>query len=80
MCDVLQKRINGGDTDFHRPWDDYENGFGNLTGEHWLGLKRIYRLAFETVDLRVDLAYIRSNRVVHLYASYDFFIHNKTDE
>ena len=33
---VFQSRMNGS-TDFNRGWIDYENGFGNLTFEFWLG-------------------------------------------
>lgn len=43
--------------DFFRTWDDYEKGFGNLTGEFWLGLEIIRALTSEEAptELRVDL-------------------------
>ncbi|XP_078679657.1 uncharacterized protein LOC144915284 isoform X1 [Branchiostoma floridae x Branchiostoma belcheri] len=37
---VLQRRSSGS-LDFEREWSDYENGFGDLDGEMWLGLKNI---------------------------------------
>lgn len=53
---MFQKRFNG-KVDFSvKGWTDYVNGFGNLTGEFWLGLDYIYRLASTPVKLRVDLA------------------------
>ncbi|XP_071180357.1 fibroleukin-like [Mytilus edulis] len=33
---VFQRRING-KTDFYRGWEAYENGFGDLEAEFWLG-------------------------------------------
>ena len=52
---VFQRRQDGS-VDFYRNWTDYENGFGNLNGEFWLGLSKINRLTKEQSNtLRVDL-------------------------
>ncbi|MCL4159992.1 UNVERIFIED_CONTAM: hypothetical protein GTU68_025976 [Idotea baltica] len=42
--------------DFFRDWAAYQRGFGNLTGEFWLGLDNIHALVSQTpMELRVDL-------------------------
>ena len=52
---VFQRRQDGS-VDFYRNWTDYEDGFGNLTGEFWLGLGKINCLTKEQSNtLRVDL-------------------------
>ena len=53
---VFQRRMDGS-VDFYCNWTDYEEGFGNLTGEFWLGLSKIHRLTPDETDytLRVDL-------------------------
>ena len=54
---VFQRRQDGSQ-DFFLYWDDYEHGFGNLTGEFWLGLSYIHRLTVSATctQLRIDLA------------------------
>ena len=36
---VFQRREDGS-VNFFRGWDAYRDGFGKLTGEHWLGESR----------------------------------------
>lgn len=40
---VIQQRING-EENFNRNWTTYKKGFGNFTGDFFLGLEKIYRL------------------------------------
>ncbi|XP_078656667.1 uncharacterized protein LOC144902899 [Branchiostoma floridae x Branchiostoma belcheri] len=40
---VIQRRQNGM-VPFHRTWTEYEQGFGNPSGEYWLGLGNIHSL------------------------------------
>ena len=69
---VLLKRQDGS-VDFYRNWTDYKSGFGNLEGEHWLGLDNMYLLTNQSSDpplLRVDLADFEGNTA---FAKYDQF-------
>ena len=68
---VFQRRKEGS-LPFYRSWYDYENGFGDLAGEFWLGLKNIHRLTGNEINniLRVDLQEFYGR---HRYAEYDVF-------
>jgi len=67
---VIQRRIDGS-VNFYRNWLDYKNGFGNLKGEFWLGLEKIYRLTHQTRNrLRVELEETSGKTA---YAEYDNF-------
>ncbi|KAM8793835.1 LOW QUALITY PROTEIN: tenascin-X-like [Eudromia elegans] len=52
---VFQRRVDGG-TDFWRNWDDYARGFGNVSGEFWLGNEALHELTRGgRWELRVEL-------------------------
>jgi len=52
---VIQKRFDGSVRFSNRTWVEYQNGFGNLTGEFWLGLDKIHLLTKTPVRIRFDL-------------------------
>jgi ficolin len=53
---VIQRRLPNGTVNFTRNWYDYENGFGDLEGEFWYGLKNIhYFTSQDDVELRIDM-------------------------
>ncbi|XP_053666532.1 microfibril-associated glycoprotein 4-like [Anopheles marshallii] len=67
---VIQHRFNGS-TNFYRNWKEYKNGFGNLDGEFWLGLDRIYQL---TVSSRHELVVVLEDfDKKKVFAKYDKF-------
>ncbi|XP_046846856.1 ryncolin-1-like [Xenia sp. Carnegie-2017] len=67
---VFQRRIDGS-VNFYRGWQDYKNGFGNLSSEFWLGLDKIHRLTNVTNNkLRINLEDTSGNK---RYAEYDHF-------
>nr|XP_035151183.2 tenascin-X isoform X4 [Callithrix jacchus] len=52
---VFQRRMDG-QTDFWRDWEDYAHGFGNISGEFWLGNEALYSLTQAgDYSMRVDL-------------------------
>lgn len=53
---VLQKRFDGS-VDFHRTWQEYKKGFGEPSGEFWLGNEFVSRLTVQqSYNLRVQLS------------------------
>ena len=56
---------------FYRPWDHYENGFGSLNTEFWLGLRNIHCLTTrEDVDLMIDLREENGNGMTWIYHTF----------
>ena len=58
--------------DFYHNWNDYVHGFGNTSGEYWLGLSKLHRLAngSGSTQLRVDM---RDKNGNNAYARYSTF-------
>ena len=53
---VIQRRLPNGTVNFTRDWSDYENGFGDLNGEFWYGLRNIHALTSrDDVELSIDM-------------------------
>ncbi|XP_076088837.1 fibrinogen-like protein A [Mytilus galloprovincialis] len=61
---IVQRRVDSF-VDFYRYWSDYRNGFGSVSGNHWLGndnlhiltTSRNYSVRFEVHDFNNDTAY-----------------------
>ncbi|XP_027470127.1 fibrinogen C domain-containing protein 1 isoform X1 [Zalophus californianus] len=67
---VFQRREDGS-VNFFRGWEAYRDGFGKLTGEHWLGLRRIHALTTQaTYELHVDLEDFDNSTAYARYGSF----------
>jgi hypothetical protein len=74
---VFQRRQDGS-VDFYRGWSDYKVGFGNLTGEFWLGLDKIHRLTKSGESfLRVDMTDPNRTKINAMYT--DFSVASESD-
>ncbi|KAM8930895.1 angiopoietin-related protein 3 [Pelodytes ibericus] len=70
---VIQKRFDGS-VDFNQTWEEYANGFGDLGGEFWLGLEKIYSLARQAdYILHIELQDWKNNK---RYIEYTFTLGN----
>ena len=69
---VIQRRMDA-TVDFYRGWNDYKVGFGNLSGNFWLGLEKIHKLAApgKRAILRVEIKHVDFGEIK--YASYSKF-------
>ena len=67
---VIQKRFDGSERFSDRTWAEYQNGFGNLTGEFWLGLDKIYLLTRNPMKLRIDLGAPNGSNIFAVYKGF----------
>ena len=67
---VFQRRFNGR-VDFFRNWTQYKSGFGDLSGEFWLGLNKIHRISKRIENiLRIEMENFEGEK---RYAEYGMF-------
>uniref|UniRef100_A0A9J7Y0G9 Fibrinogen C domain containing 1a n=1 Tax=Cyprinus carpio carpio TaxID=630221 RepID=A0A9J7Y0G9_CYPCA len=67
---VIQRREDGS-VNFFRDWEAYREGFGKITGEHWLGMKRIHALTIQAnYELRIDLEDFENSTSFAKYGSF----------
>ncbi|XP_052787310.1 ficolin-2-like [Mya arenaria] len=67
---VFQHRVNGS-VDFYQNFSSFENGFGSLQGEFWLGLKLVYEMTSRTTnDLRIDIARANDSTAFVVYTDF----------
>jgi hypothetical protein len=73
---IFQRFVDGSEN-FYRNWN-YKTGFGNLSGEFWLGLDKIHRLSASGQNvLRVDLESFENETAYAVYES--FFVGNENE-
>nr|CAI5868211.1 unnamed protein product [Callosobruchus analis] len=61
---VVQNRF-GGSENFNRSWQDYKRGFGDATGEFWLGLDYIHAITgLEPNELLIKVEDLHNNEGV----------------
>ncbi|KAH3750100.1 hypothetical protein DPMN_184616 [Dreissena polymorpha] len=67
---VIQRRKDGS-VDFNRTWADYKAGFGNLSGEFWLGNHHTYQLTKDKPkQLRIDMEMFDGTKRYALYSEF----------
>ncbi|KAF0301198.1 Ficolin-1 [Amphibalanus amphitrite] len=69
---VFQRRQDDTEqVDFYRDWQDYRDGFGNVSGQFWLGNELIHHLtARGPHQLRIDMEDFEGDRRFAQYASF----------
>ncbi|XP_067934637.1 fibrinogen C domain-containing protein 1-A-like [Watersipora subatra] len=66
---VFQRRMDGW-VDFYRNWRNYRLGFGDVNGEHWLGLDRLTTILSGEDELRVDMEAVSNEKAYAMYSNF----------
>ena len=67
---VVQRRQDGS-VNFNRGWEEYEDGFGKLTGEFWYGLRALHCLTGQGGwEMRMDIKLANGTNVFLQYEQF----------
>lgn len=67
---IIQRRLDG-TVNFKRDWDKYVDGFGNMNGEYWIGLQRIFELTnWEEMELWIELTNTKNESLSSVYRKF----------
>ena len=67
---VVQRRQDGS-VDFIRSWGEYEDGFGELTGEFWYGLRALHCLTGQGGwEMRMDIKLANGTNIILQYEQF----------
>ncbi|XP_063302182.1 angiopoietin-related protein 7-like [Pelobates fuscus] len=70
---LIQSHNGNDQLPFDTDWNDYKEGFGTLTGEHWLGLEKMYLLTHQgsrAADLLITLGDFDKSEASALYSPF----------
>lgn len=74
---VIQNRFNGSQ-EFYNTWVEYKNGFGDPSGEYWIGNEIIYLLtSWKLFELYIELVSDNGERRYVSYSS--FYLSDESD-
>ncbi|XP_039964602.1 angiopoietin-related protein 7-like [Bactrocera tryoni] len=75
---LIQRRISD-ELSFNRNWQEYKNGFGDLTGSFFIGLERLHKLLLgSNSQLWIQLGTATNDSPYRMYAN--FLIANETEQ
>ncbi|XP_071144226.1 fibrinogen-like protein A [Mytilus edulis] len=67
---IIQRKFEG-TVNFQRTWKDYENGFGDPSGEYWIGNKHIHSLTSSgKCELKIDLTDLANTKKFAVYKTF----------
>uniref|UniRef100_A0A3B3CJX7 Zgc:194887 n=1 Tax=Oryzias melastigma TaxID=30732 RepID=A0A3B3CJX7_ORYME len=70
---VFQHITVNSSVDFDRTWDEYKNGFGDVTGDHWLGNKYLHQLTLGPAHYKLGVKLVDRDAVTKT-GEYDPFL------
>ncbi|XP_028294072.1 fibrinogen-like protein 1-like protein [Gouania willdenowi] len=70
---VVQHMTVNSSVDFDRTWDEYKNGFGYVTGDHWLGNEYLHELTKGSARYKLGIKLVGPDAVTKM-GEYDPFL------